>query len=261
MPVRYFRKLALGMLMFISTFSKAQKSVMISDSLAANAEKFSVKPGSQGPGKMWKIHFGDYGVVTSKMGWMSEKVKGNLLQTKIETASTVKFNFVFTGKTPDTAWVSAANNVVVRALQSLELFPHFTWGTDEITRESKNFSAFITINQDTAGTWALFLNETRGTQAEQTSEAFLTCGQRKIILSPVNSGKKSASPFSVQAEGYEFFENGHSLCALQYFGGLSMNSNIVWLNKELDPKMKLILSAAMTTVLQVKLSEITNQAN
>ena len=40
-----------------------------------------------------------------------------------------------------------------------------------------------------------------------------------------------------------------------------MNSNIVWLNKELDPKMKLILSAAMTAVLQVKLSEMTNQAN
>ena len=260
MPAKYFGMLTLGML-FISTFSQAQKTVIVSDSLAANAEKFNVKLGSQGPGKMWKIHFGDYGVVTSKTGWMSEKVKGNLLSTKIESTSTVKFNFVFSGKTPDTAWVSAANNVVVKALQSLELFPHFSWGTDEITRESKNFSAFITVNQDTANTWGLFINETKGTQTEAGNEAFLTSGQRKIILSPVSSGKKSASPFSMQAEGYEFYENGHSLSALQYFGGMSMNSNIVWLNKELDPTMKLILSAAMTAVLQVKLSEMTNQAN
>jgi hypothetical protein len=260
MPAKYFGKLALGML-FISTFSRAQKSVMISDSLAANAEKFNVKPGSQGPGKMWKIHFGDYGVVTSKTGWIPEKVKGNLLATKIETTSTVKFHFVFSGKTPDTAWVNAANNVVMTALQSLEIFPHFSWGTDEITRGIKNFSAFITINQDTVNTWGLFMTETKGTQTEESSEAFLTCGQRKIILSPVSSGKKSASPFSMQAEGYEFFENGHSLSALQYFGGIGMNSDIVWLNKELDPRMKLILSAAMTTVLQVKLYEMTNQAN
>jgi hypothetical protein len=260
MTAKYFGKLVLGMLLF-STFSRAQKTIIISDSLAINADKFNVKLGSQGPGKMWKIHFGDYGVVTSKTGWASEKVKGNLLSTKIETTSTVKFHFVFSGKTSDTAWVSAANNVMVKALQSLELFPHFSWGTDEITRESKNFSAFITINQDTANTWGLFMNEMKGTQTEASSDAFITCGQRKIILSPVNSGKKSASPFSVQAEGYEFFENGHSLSALQYFGGMSMNSNIVWLNKDLDPTMKLILSAAMTTVLQVKLSEMTNQVN
>lgn len=260
MSAKYFGKLALGML-FISTFTRAQKTIIVSDSLSANAEKYNVKPGSQGPGKMWKVHFGDYGVVTSKMGWLTEKVKGNLLSTKIETASTQKFHFVFAGKTSDTAWVSAANNVVVKALQSLDLFPNFTLGTDEITQESKNFSAFITINQDTADTWALFLYQTRGTQAETSNDAFLTCGQRKIILSPVSSGKKSASPFSMQAEGYEFYENGHSLSALQYFGGMSMNSNIVWLNKELDPTMKLILSAAMTAVLQVKLSEMTNQAN
>ena len=257
---KYFGMLRLGIL-FISTFSQAQKTIVVSDSLAANAEKFNVKLGSKGPAKMWKIHFGDYGVVTSKTGWMSEKVKGNLLSTKIESSSTVKFNFVFSGKTSDTAWVSAANNVVVNALQSLELFSHFSWGTDEITRESKNFSAFITVNQDTANTWALFMNETKGTQVAESKDAFLTSGQRKIILSPVNSGKKSASPFVVQAEGYEFFENGHSLSALQYFGGMSMNSNIVWLNKELDPTMKLILSAAMTAVLQVKLSEMTNEEN
>ncbi len=260
MPAKYFGSFALGML-FISTFSQAQKTVIISDSLAANAEKLNVKLGSQGPGKMWKMHFGEYGVVTSKMGWMPEKVKGNLMSTKIETSSTLKFHFVFSGNTSDTAWVSAANNVVVGALQSLELFPHFSWGTDEMTRESKNFSAFITINQDTTNTWGLYMNEIKSAQTAGTTEAFLTCGQRKIVLFPVNSGKKSASPFSAQAEGYEFFENGHSLSALQYFGGMSMNSNIVWLNKELDPKMKLILSAAMTAVLQVKLSEMTNQAN
>ncbi len=218
MPVKYFGKLALGMLLVISTFSRAQKSVIISDSLAANAEKFNVKPGSKGLGKMWKIHFGDYGVVTSKLGWPTEKVKGNLLSTNIETKSTIKFSFVLSDKSTDTAWVSAANNIVVKALQSLELFPHFSIGTDEILQESKNFSAFITIDQDTANTWALFMNQTRGTQAEEVSSAFLTSGQRKIILSPVNSGKKSASPFSVQAEGYEFFENGHSLSASSISG-------------------------------------------
>jgi hypothetical protein len=55
--------------------------------------------------------------------------------------------------------------------------------------------------------------------------------------------------------GYEFFEDGRSICALQTFGGLSRkNPRRVWMHRGLDARMKLVLAAAMTTVLQIESS-------
>jgi hypothetical protein len=56
--------------------------------------------------------------------------------------------------------------------------------------------------------------------------------------------------------GYEFIENGQSLCALQYYGGgaFGMNKNIIWIRRNLEARMKLILAAAMTAVLQIKVT-------
>jgi hypothetical protein len=41
---------------------------------------------------------------------------------------------------------------------------------------------------------------------------------------------------------------------VQYFGGgaFGFNKNIVWIKSELEPRMKLILSAAMTSLMQLK---------
>jgi len=56
------------------------------------------------------------------------------------------------------------------------------------------------------------------------------------------------------ALGYEFIENGQTLSALQYFGGgaLGYNKNIVWIHNSLDEKVKLILAAASTAILQIQ---------
>ena len=56
--------------------------------------------------------------------------------------------------------------------------------------------------------------------------------------------------------GYEFTENGHSLCAFQSFGGgLRGGTRAVWMERSLDAKLKLMLAAAMTTILQVDSSD------
>jgi hypothetical protein len=258
MPLNLLKNYFFSVLLLSAGIAKAQKNIVISDSLAANAEKLNVKLGSKGIGKIWKMHFGDYGVVSSKTGWETNSSKGNLFRTRIENKSTVKFSFIFSNKTTDSAWVNAANNIIVKALQDIELFPGFTWGSDELLSESKNFSAFITINRDTSDTWALYMNEDRGSETVAKSEAFLTNGARKITISPVISEKKGNNPFMQPPAGYEFFENGQSLSALQYFSGPGMNNDMVWLNRNLDSRLKLILAATMTAILQLKMTEMLN---
>ncbi|MFL5739080.1 MAG: hypothetical protein ACJ75B_02600 [Flavisolibacter sp.] len=249
-----FRTYIVCVLLLTSTFSKAQKTIVISDSLASTAEKQSVKMGGQGLGKIWKFHFGDYAVVSSKMGWTTSSTKGNFFNTKTENKSTQKFSFLMAGKGPDTANVNAARNIMVQSLNEIELLPHFSWGSNEVKQSSDNFSAFITINGDTSEVWALLMNITSGQNANGSYDAFLTNVERKIFLVPASSNKNGGDNHSSPALGYEFIENGQSIGALQYYGGgmMGMNKNIVWIQKDLSDKMKLILASAMTALLQIK---------
>ncbi len=159
-----------------------------------------------------------------------------------------------TNGTNDSAKVNAANNISTQSLHEMEILPNFSWGNNELLQESRNFSAFITLNQDTSETWVLLMNITRGSNAGGKYDVQLTNGERKIVVIPTTSNKNGADTRSLPALGYEFIENGQSVAALQYYGGgaLGMNKNIVWLHNSLDAKIKLILAAAGTAILQIK---------
>jgi hypothetical protein len=59
--------------------------------------------------------------------------------------------------------------------------------------------------------------------------------------------------FHPPAMGYEFVEEGYSLCAVEYFssGISSFFKNTVWMDRRADPRMRLVLAAAMTSVLEL----------
>jgi len=242
-------------LLLLGSTVEAQKNIVISDSLSANAEMLKVKLGTQW-GKVWKLHFGDYAVVSSKTGWTTTSSKGDFFNTKTEDKSTEKFSFILTSKTADSARVNAANNIQVQSLHEIEIFPHFSWGSSELVQSSQNFSAFININKDTSETWGLFMNVTNTRNAEGNYDAFLTNGERKIFIIPASSDKNGNDNRSSPARGYELMENGQSIGAVQYYGGgmMGMNRNMIWIHNQLDSKFKLVLAAAMTAVLQIKVT-------
>jgi hypothetical protein len=162
----------------------------------------------------------------------------------------------------DSARVNAANNVMVRALQEVEILPHLLIGSNELVQEERNFSAYITINSDTTENWVLLMYMMKGNSTEGNFETILTNGERKIFLVPASSNKNGDDKRLLPALGYEFFEQGESLSAIQYYGGglWGMNKNIVWLSNAQDKKMKLILAAAMTAVLQLKVTAPTQDS-
>jgi hypothetical protein len=253
--------LAFSLFLFSAGLIRAQKNILISDSLKANAEMLKVKMGNKGPFKIFKMSFGDYAVVSSKMGWTTGYTAGNLFNTRTESKSTEKFSFVMVNKTNDSARVNAAKNILTKELHSIEILPGFYWGEDELLNESRNFSAFISINSDTIETWALFINVALVHDKEGRYEAFLTNGTRRIFIAPVSSSeKKSSSPFAMDAAGYELIENKESLGAVQYkgAGAAGLNHNIIWIKNNLEPRMQLFLAAAMTAILQIKTSELLN---
>lgn len=254
MKIKILSLCLIGYMICLPFYALAQKNIVISDSLKANADKMNVKMGTQWAGKIWKFRFGDYAVVSSKMGWTKTTSKANLFNTRTESKTTQKFSFVLTGATTDTARVNAAVNIKVKELKEFEVLPNFFLGSNELLKETNNFTAFITINGDTTDTWALLMNLMAGTETEGNykNEALLTNGIRKIFLVTVTSNKNGDDKHAIPAFGYELMENGLALGALQFYGGgmLGLNKNIIWIHRSLETKMKLILAAGMTAVLQ-----------
>ncbi len=245
---------------WVTQTAMAQKSLIISDSLKANAEMLKVKMGMQTTGKIPKFKVGDYAVVSSKMGWIHSSSTSNFFDTKSDSKSSQKFSFVLAGQGVDSAKVDAATNTQLQTHNSVQVSEHFSWGDDELLKQSINFSAYISLTSDTSKVWVLVMQEETGSQANGKNKAFLTDGARRIQIFPVSSdsnGQHSMSP----ALGYEFVEIGKSVSALQYSGGgmFPLNHNIIWLHKDTDPKMKLVLTAAMIAILELKFGQQVGQ--
>jgi hypothetical protein len=244
---------------------QAQKDIVINDTLAVNSEKLKVKMGSQGLGKIWKFQFGNYAVISSKAGWTITSSKSNFFNTKTESESTKKFSFLMTNKINDTAKVNAVNNISAQYtsswLHEFAIFSDIVFESDNLLQKTINFSAYITINGDTSEIWALVMNTISGSNTQGTHVALLTNGERKIFIIPASSNKNGSDTRTFPALGYEFIENGQTISALQYFGGgaLGYNKNVVWIYNSLDEKVKLILAAASTAILQVQTDSLNEQ--
>lgn len=249
----------LGFLLFGKQLSMAQnKNLEISEALAANSEKLKVKMGTQWFGKIWKFKFGDYEVTDSKNKYGPTTSSSNFFNTKVETKSDQEFSFVLSNKTTETAIVNVAFSIQTKELQAIELFSNFYLGPNLLLKDSQNFSAFITTSENVTDTWVLVLKLNQGSEIVNKQEAFLTNGERMISIIPISSNDSGKDTRAYPALGYEFTENEKPLCAMQYYGGgaLGNNKNIVWLPTNLEPRMKLILAAAMTSLLQKHADEM-----
>ena len=261
---------ALCLLLVALPATASAKNIILSDSLLAKADKWDVKQGAQWMGKIHKWRFGDYAVVASKQGWTTTGTHTNLFKTKTESQTVNKFSFVLSNKTADSALVNTAHEITAQSNPGLKLGNGWTAGGDGRTQQANRFIASIMVNRDTTDTWELSIGKTDVTdrhgesvEGEAAHSATLTSGERLIVLTPVFSKKFDKRPsfasqltmsFRPPAMGYEFVENGRSLCAVEYFssGMAGSAKNTVWMDRNADPRLRLVLAAAMTAVLQLQ---------
>jgi len=244
--------------------SAGSKNIILSDSLLANADKWDVKQGTQWLG-IHKWRFGDYAVVASKLSGTHTDSDTNFFKTKNARRTWNEFSFVLCNKTNDSAFVRAAHENTSRSNPGLHLGHGLTVGGDDRTVEADRFVASIMVHGDTTETWELSIGYSEvsyrhGDEGEGSHEATLTSGERRIALNQVLSKKYDKPPSMLSmalrppAMGYEFVEDGRSLCAVEYLSTALAGplKNTVWMNRNLDPRMQLILAAAMTAVLELE---------
>lgn len=250
-----FLSLFIAMLLIIEVNAQ---NIVVSENLNVNSGPLKVKMGAQGFGKIGKWKFGEYSVVSSKAGWTKTTSKSNLFNTKTESKTTQKFSFIMCNKESDSAFVNAAKNVEIEEVQGFELFPNFYLGENEVKLSANNFTASIIINGDTTDTWILLMNSEWGSESENTGEAILTNGITKYLIFSASSNSNGTDKRNIPAKGYEFREKEYAVLALQYYGGgaLGYNKNLVWIDNNQNQKVKLILAAAATAILQLKTDEV-----
>jgi hypothetical protein len=251
----------------------APKTIPISDSLAANADKLKVKMGTQWFGRVAKWRIGDYEVVASKLGTTHIETGSNFWKTKSDSASSTRFSFVMSATPADSVTVTAEHHFRTRSQHEFKLNKTVGLGSDALIGEADVFAAMITLNADTTVKWTLLKASTINATGDSVFEAHLTSAERKIVIAPVvvdpQKGKRGRPSFFAQlgsqiippAMGYEFLEDGRSVCAVQTSGGpYKETGRMVWMHRALDSRDKLVLAAAITAILQIESLEDTENA-
>ncbi|WP_223552313.1 hypothetical protein [Aestuariivivens sp. NBU2969] len=240
--------------------SNAQrKDIVISEYLSSNSDMMKVKMGTAWLGRIMNFKFGDYTVLRkSRMRPGVTVQKSNILGTKSESKTNYKFSFTLTNKMVDSAFVDALYSKNIDRIHSFELFHIFYLGSDEVLKDSTNFIANISLSSNINDKWSLSLQINSGTKTEFKHGGTLTNGDRVIWIEPVSSNRFGKDKRWFPALGYEFTENKKAICAVQYFGGGSfgLNKNRIWIDSNLNEEMKLILAASMVAIMQLKLSEM-----
>jgi hypothetical protein len=241
------------LLCLLSGMGIAQKNIVIPDSLAAHAQQTEVKLGTQWFGKTFRIRFGAYSIVSSKMGWGKSNSKTNFWGTKTQSSSSRKFSFVLSNGGTDSAFVNAINKVSSKELNDLELLPNLSIGFDYTEEEHKNFSATIQTGRDTADIWTLLILQSKTKDGNEHKFSWLTSRTRKIELRSATSDMPGNTK-TLPAKGYMFFENGNAIAALQYLGAgiTGVNKMYAWINDSLDLHTQLILASTMAAIFQSK---------
>ncbi len=278
---RHFYRVGLSCLLLagaLPTRAQAQR-IEISDSLAANAEALKVKMGPHWIGKVWRYQFGDYVVEKGSSSRTNESTTPaaapGTRPEDIEQRTHRKrqdYSFALRDKAGNVATIEASNYVSVEELKTVfrtlkflspgkwlesgDLLPwekEVHWDPDESADKIHVFSAVITTGVDDPETWALFMALAGPEEVGQERKASLSNGKREIEIIATSSNKLGTDPRDLPALGWQFIEDQRALCALQYDGGglIGALKKTIWIDSRLDPRTKLVLAAAMTSLLQI----------
>ncbi len=238
----------------------AQKKISVNKAFQAASEEWPVKTKFQGFGKITGYFFGPYGVVTSKRKGQTTTGKSNFMGTKSQSVSELEFSFTLRNGRADTARVYANYYGKEAASHSFELLTlgdvTISSGEDAITNDEKVFLVSINTTASDTGRWAMQVERNLEADGIYRTYGMLHRGNRQIDIRQIGSFEPNGGlGLKIPALGYEFVENNRMLGVVQYMGGgmAGQNKKFVWLRKDADPSINLVLAAAMTALMEWEL--------
>ena len=236
---------------FLSITLSAQKMMKLDESLNANSEAMAVKMRG---GSMMKFDFGIYKTVSAKAGWTTTTSKSKLFSSVERSESKQKSSVVMTGKETDTATINISLNIKSEEVRQMVISfskDRVAWEREEDPskiKQTRNLVALITTNRDTI-TWNFIYVSRESTESRDLNEsfAFVTDGNKRFDIKKVTVWDNGKSPALYSVVGFEFYEDGVAVAAVQNPMD-TFQKKFVWLKKDLDEYMKLILATASSVL-------------
>jgi len=235
----------------------AEPGIAIDDELRASADVLPVTMAGQKLFRVCDFRFGDYAIVSSKMGVTHEHETTVFREVLTHSDAAEQFTFVMKGAGPETADVKAKYSTESGPVKRYEVLPGVTVGAGDLSGAVDRLDGAVAITGNGSAPWKLHLRVKRNVAGvdEKAGVSSLSNGVRTIeIVDVVEPAAEGATP-GIPARGYQFVEDGRALAALQFYGGghpTSHEGMVVYLRSDLDADMKLVLAAAMTAILQAK---------
>ena len=227
--------------------ASSQKVMKLNDSLKASSDPLPVKIRG---GSILKFDFGLYKTLSAKGGLIKTTSKSKLFSAVENSESKQKASIVILGNESDTATINISVNEKSEAVR--EHYISFSkdrvaWEQEEDPSQLKlttNLVGIITVSRDST-TWNFLYIAMGSTENWKGSKypGILTDGNKKIEIRPVTVWDNGKSPGLYSVLGYEFYLDGVAMAALQHPVD-TFQKKLVWLKKDLDENMKLILAAA-----------------
>ena len=248
--------------------ASSDKTIQIDEDLRVNAEVLKVVLGTSTPAHQVNIKFGEYSVVSSNAREGRQTTTSEFLSPVAHTRIRNYFTFVLKDAASATAKVKAEWNILSeKPGQCLEIDLgidvdiEYCLGDEEPKPGLHDLVvAAVQIDGEAASRWTLLLDVVRSESGltERAGMSFLTDGSRQIVIRPVTSAGPAKNLLDLPARGFEFWEAGQSLGAVQYYAGgaLGLNKNVVYLRRDIDPQLKLLLASAMTAIMEYKLEAL-----
>lgn len=233
------------------------QSIAIDEDLRVNAEILPVTMDRQRLFKVGDFRFGDYAIVSSKMGVSHEDDTSLFTNVLTHSDAAERFSFVIKGAGPETATVKAKFSTESGPIKRYEVLPGVSVGAGELSGAIDRLDGQVLVDGGAQPAWRLHLRVKRNVAGvdEKAGESSLSNGARTVDIVDVASVAADGAAEALPARGYQFVEGGKALAALQFYGGghpTSHKGMVVYLRSDLDAETKLTLAAAMTAILQAK---------
>jgi len=192
--------LLLGRLVQLPALAADDKTIIIDEGLAASAGVLPVTVAAEKTFKVADFRFGEYVVVSSKLG-MAKGYSGGWINPIQHDKNEQKFSFVMKGAGPATASVTAVQRFESGPLKRYEVLPGVSVGVDPLSGAKDNLVASIKLDGEPAITWKLQLNVQRNVAgaAEKAKASSLSDGTREIEIRNVSSKASDGSEQAMTA--------------------------------------------------------------
>lgn len=246
-----------------------QKTMLLNEDLKNNSQEFPIK--RKGLSNILKVKFGPYSTDKVKMG-ISSAQSGNLFKSDVKTSS--KNNYSYTlieegGHTID-AQVSEKGELELDDNKSffyrlvtnvdIQVNDHINVHIGEIPSYEivKNLHQTIANFENTNGNeaWQCIIVTPMDTSMEDYYfGGLISYDNKEISILEVSKNEKNET-YSVLGisfpilYGYEFFQNGKIIAALQNY---PLNKQKVWLHNDLDEKSKLVIASIVPVLINTNI--------